>query len=91
MGWRLTATTLFCETIKKWVPIIVYKDGRAQCGYYHRHAVVLKDVRHLCQGPEGCSLCSAYKEDVLHREEPIAQTPEDVRSDGNAVSERTER
>ena len=68
MGWRLTATTLFCETIKKWVPVIVYKDGSAQCGYYQRHAVVLKDARHLCQGPEGCTLCAAYKEDVFNRD-----------------------
>ena len=75
MGWRLTATTLFCETAKKWVPIIVYKDGRTHCGYYYRHAIVLKDTRQLCQGPDDCTLCTAYKEDVFRRDDRITRNP----------------
>ena len=75
MDWRLTATTLFCETVKKWVPIIVYKDGRANCGYYYRHQVVTKDSSgpYKCHGPQGCSLCEAYKEDVFRRGGQTAQ------------------
>ncbi|MEI9476116.1 MAG: hypothetical protein WCO26_06040 [Deltaproteobacteria bacterium] len=75
MDWRLTAATLFCETIKRWVPIIVYKDGRTHCGYYHRHAIVMKDKRHLsgCHGSEGCDMCRVYKEDVFQRGGRITQ------------------
>jgi hypothetical protein len=69
MDWKLTATTLFCEVVKKWVPIIVHKDGKTQCGYYHRHQVVTKEdpSGFPCHGPQGCSLCLAYKEDVFSR------------------------
>ncbi len=70
MDWRLTATTLFCEVVKRWVPILVYPDGRTQCGYYHRHGIVFKDRKLLleCHGPDGCGLCKAYKEDIFQRE-----------------------
>jgi hypothetical protein len=51
----------------------VYKDGKTHCGYYHRHAIVLKDTRRLCHGPEGCTLCIAYKEDVFQRDSQITQ------------------
>jgi hypothetical protein len=75
MDWRLTATTLFCETVKRWVPIMVYKDGKTNCGYYYRHQVVTKDSSGLykCHGPQGCSLCEAYKEDVFRRGGQTAQ------------------
>jgi hypothetical protein len=69
MDWKLTSTTLFCDTVKKWVPIIVYKDRKTHCGYYHRHQVVTKENPggFSCHGPKGCSLCDAYKEDVFSR------------------------
>lgn len=69
MAWRLTATTLYCDTVKKWVPIMVYKDGKTNCGYYYRHHVVSKKehLKFSCHGPQGCSLCEAYKEDVFKR------------------------
>jgi hypothetical protein len=75
MDWRLTATTLFCETLKRWVPIMVYKDGKTNCGYYYRHQVVTKGSSGLykCHGPQGCSLCEAYKEDVFRRGGQTAQ------------------
>jgi hypothetical protein len=69
MDWKLTATTLFCNTVKKWVPIIVYKDGKTSCGYYHRHQVITKENPgdFSCHGPQGCVLCEAYKKDVFSR------------------------
>ena len=69
MDWKLTATTLFCEAVEKWVPIMVYKDGRTNCGYYYRHRVVSKENPggFSCHGPQGCSLCEAYKQDVFSR------------------------
>ena len=75
MDWRLTAITLFCETVKRWVPIMVYKDGKTNCGYYYRHQVVTKDSSGLykCHGPQGCSLCEVYKEDVFRRGGQTAQ------------------
>lgn len=71
MGWKLTATTLFCKTVKNWVPIIVYNNGRTHCGYYYRHKVVTTNNNwpSQCHGPNGCSLCESYKEDVFHRSE----------------------
>ena len=55
MDWKITATTLFCDTVKKWVPIMVYKDGRTNCGYYYRHQVVTKENPggFSCHGPSG--------------------------------------
>jgi hypothetical protein len=75
MDWKLTATTLYCEAVKKWVPIMVYKDGRTNCGYFHRHRVVIKNSGGTlqCHGPQGCSLCEAYKADVFSRMEQMAQ------------------
>jgi len=69
MDWKLTATTLFCDTVKKWVPIMVYKDGKTKCGYYYRHQIVSKEnsAGFSCHGPAGCVLCEAYKEDVFSR------------------------
>jgi hypothetical protein len=69
MDWRLTATTLFCDTVRKWVPIMVYKDGKTSCGYYYRHRVVTKNSgqEFSCHGSQECSLCKAYKEDVFSR------------------------
>jgi hypothetical protein len=71
MDWKLTATTLFCNTLKRWVPIMVYKDGRINCGYFYRHRAVTKNDSGAlpCPGPPGCSLCQAYKEDVFSRVE----------------------
>lgn len=70
MDWRITATTLFCDQIKKWVLIMVYKDGKTNCGYYYRHRVVSKENpgNFTCHGPQECPLCKAYKEDVFSRE-----------------------
>ncbi len=70
MDWKITATTLFCELVRKWVPIMVYRDGRTNCGYYYRHQIVIKHNpgRALCPGPQGCKLCHAYQEDVFSRE-----------------------
>jgi thioredoxin-related protein len=69
MHWRLTATTLFCNIVRRWVPIVVYKDGRTNCGYFYRHRVIAKNDRRelACHGPQGCSLCEAYKEDLFSR------------------------
>ena len=71
MKWKLTSTTLFCDKVKKWVPIIVYGDGKTQCGYYYRHQVVAKENSGAfpCHGPQECELCKTYKQDVFSRRE----------------------
>lgn len=30
-NWKLTATTIFCDTIESEVTILVYKDGNVSC------------------------------------------------------------
>ena len=68
MEWRLTATTLYCREVQKWVPIMVYKEGGAHCGFFKRQGGHRNNGRLLpCSGPQGCSLCAAYKEDVFRR------------------------
>ena len=68
MGWRLTATTLFCRQVKKWVPVMVYKDGKTNCGFFRRQGRHKNDGRLLpCSGPQDCLLCAAYRDDVFRR------------------------
>jgi hypothetical protein len=69
MIWKLTATTLFCDPVKRWVPILVFKDGRTHCGYFFRHGESLRKNHRVpaCEGPQECTLCKAYKEDVFRR------------------------
>jgi hypothetical protein len=76
MDWRLTATTLFCDTVRRWVPVMVYKDGRTNCGFFYRHRIVTQNnpQKFSCHGPQECSLCKAYKEDVFSR---VGQTAPD--------------
>ena len=75
MDWRVTSTTLFCKTLKTWVCILVYRDGKTQCGYFRRRA----GSRHEkprdfpCHGPTECPLCDAYKEDVFRRDRMRSQ------------------
>jgi hypothetical protein len=45
MDWKITATTLFCDTVKKWVLIMVYKDGRTNCGYFYTRFSLDKKIR----------------------------------------------
>ena len=69
MDWRLTATTLFCDQVMKWVPIMVYREGKTHCGFFRRqggHKINNGQLR-LCAGPQDCSLCIAYQEDVFRR------------------------
>ena len=68
MEWRLTATTLFCKEVQKWVPIMVHKEGRTTCGFFRRQESH-KNNGHLlpCSGPQGCRVCAAYQEDVFGR------------------------
>jgi hypothetical protein len=75
MDWRVTSTTLFCNTLKKWVCILVYKDGKTHCGYFHRRTGSgHEQSRKLsCEGPAGCALCEAYKEDVFRRDRMRSQ------------------
>jgi len=70
MGWKVTATKLFCDIVKEWVTIIVYRDGTTKCGYYERHfgdkgANNAREVQCL----KKCTLLNAYKEDVFQRGE----------------------
>ncbi len=68
MDWRLTATTLFCEEVRKWVPVLVYRDGRTGCGFYKRQESRLRNGALPCSGPQRCSLCAMYREDVFRRD-----------------------
>jgi hypothetical protein len=61
MGWKVTATKLFCDIVKQWVTILVYHDGTTKCGYYERHP-------RESQCLERCTVVDAYKEDVFQRE-----------------------
>ena len=72
MDWRVTATTLFCDVLKRWVPIMVFRDGKTHCGYFYRHQMVSRKGGQgfPCHGPEQCSLCAAYQQDVFQREGP---------------------
>jgi hypothetical protein len=68
MEWRLTATTLFCKEVQKWVPIMVYREGKTTCGFFRRQEAHKSNGQLLpCAGPPGCSLCTAYREDVFGR------------------------
>jgi len=68
MDWRLTATTLFCDQVRKWVPIMVYKEGKAHCGFFRRQAGNNHNGHSRpCAGPQVCSLCISYREDVFRR------------------------
>ena len=77
MEWRLTATTLFCQEVKKWVPVVVYKEGKISCGFFRRQEGEKKNGRVLpCSGPQDCSLCQAYREDVFQRNDPMPEGKE---------------
>jgi Zn ribbon nucleic-acid-binding protein len=70
MGWKVTATKLFCDTVKEWVTIMVYHDGTTKCGYYERHFPEegsTKSREEQCH--EKCTILAAYKEDVFQRDE----------------------
>jgi len=68
MEWRLTATTLFCDQVRRWVPIMVYKEGKTQCGFFRRQGGHQNNGQLLpCAGPQDCSICLAYREDVFRR------------------------
>jgi len=69
MGWKVTATKLFCDTVKEWVTIMVYHDGTTKCGYYERHLAGPGDNDKGKECGDGCTLLAAYKEDVFQREE----------------------
>ena len=68
MEWRLTATTLFCEEIRKWVPVMVYREGKTGCGFFKRQGGHKNNGRMSpCSGPQDCFLCASYREDVFRR------------------------
>ena len=68
MEWRLTATTLFCREVQKWVPIMVYREGKTTCGFFKRQEAHKTNGQLLpCPGPPACSLCAAYRADVFGR------------------------
>ncbi|MFW6146893.1 MAG: hypothetical protein ACOC6B_00695 [Thermodesulfobacteriota bacterium] len=70
MGWKATATKLYCDVVHEWVTITVYQDGTTKCGYYERHlAQEGSDNKKAAQCHEKCTLLDAYKEDVFQREE----------------------
>ena len=68
MGWKVTATKLFCEIVNQWVTVMVYHDGTTNCGYYERH-LAEEGSRNNVQCRDKCTLLAAYKEDVFQREQ----------------------
>lgn len=69
MGWKATATKLFCDTVNEWVTLIVYYNGTTKCGYYERHlAEGESNNKGEAQCHEKCTLLAAYKVDVFQRE-----------------------
>jgi hypothetical protein len=85
MDWRLTATTLFCDKARRWVPVLVYKDGKTGCGYYTRQERRNGDGRQPCSGPRSCSLCAAYRDDVFQREDQRSKAKEKEWADEEKV------
>ena len=70
MGWKVTATKLFCDIVNEWVTVMVYHGGTTKCGYYERHLTEGKsNSKGEAQCHEKCTLLAAYKEDVFEREE----------------------
>ena len=37
MKWQVLFTTRFCDVVKDWVSILVYKDGTAKCAYFSKY------------------------------------------------------
>lgn len=68
MGWKVTATKLFCDIVEEWVTIIVYHDGTTGCGYYERHLAEDGSNDKAKECCDNCTLIAAYKEDVFQRE-----------------------
>jgi len=68
MGWKVTATKLFCDIVNEWVTVMVYHDGTTKCGYYERH-LAEEGGKKKGECPDNCALLPAYKEDVFRREE----------------------
>ncbi len=80
MKWQVLFTTRFCDVVKDWVSILVYKDGTAKCAYFSKYIATestRKEKRTqskktmVCKGPS-CSLCTAYKEEVFRRDAKAA-------------------
>ena len=72
MEWRLTATTLFCKEVQKWVPVMVYKEGKTSCGFFRRQGGHKSNGQLLpCSGPQDCFVCQAYREDVFRRNDQM--------------------
>ena len=36
-GWKITAKTIFCDTVADEVTLLVYKDGSAKCTGYQKY------------------------------------------------------
>lgn len=68
MGWKVTATKLYCDTVKAWVTVMVYHDGSTKCGYYERHFTDKAGNKGEAQCIKNCTLLDAYKEDVFQRD-----------------------
>jgi len=71
MGWKITATKLYCDIVKAWVTVMVYHDGSTKCGYYERHFANRGSNKAEAQCIENCTLLDAYKEDVFQRDEIV--------------------
>jgi hypothetical protein len=68
MAWKVTATKLYCDIVKAWVTVMVYRDGTTKCGYCERYLSKpgSSDQKKLCD--DHCKLLTAYREDVFQRE-----------------------
>lgn len=72
MAWKVTATKLYCDVVRAWVTVMVYRDGTTKCGYYERYLSKSgsNDPKKVCG--DHCKLLTAYREDVFQREKTAA-------------------
>lgn len=73
VNWRVTATTIYCESVEDEAVLMVYKDGSAKCAAYKKYGQPSPEIVRLlkkrsqpsrrelrCEGPE-CSRLIQYR------------------------------
>jgi hypothetical protein len=80
MKLKVLFTTRYCDVVKEWVSILVYKDGTTKCAYFSKY-ISTESIQKgkktqskkgtVCKGPP-CALCNSYKEEVFNRYDKVA-------------------
>jgi len=75
-GWRVTATTIYCDLVGDFVTILVHKDWSANCVWYNRYKREVADRKidkklkvkaEKCTGPE-CPHVIGYRDKLIKEE-----------------------